>query len=212
MSSVRIFSSSFSSWLYPSRCALCSLLGDEAICDSCLQGFVATDHLRQAIDDSPLRLTATLFAYSARAGQAVRRLKYSRATALAGPMAALMKEGVDRLGLMHYDIAVPIPIHWSRRCLRGFNQSELLAESLPRVRLDAVARIKRTKPQVRMSKDERMHNLVGAFRARRKVVEGKSILLIDDVLTSGHTARECAKALADAGAKEVSVLAFAGEA
>lgn len=212
MGTVRIFSNSFSSWLYPSRCALCSLLGDRAICDSCFQEFAATDQLRQAIDEGPLRLTATLFAYSGRAGQAVRRLKYSRATALAGPMAAMMKEGVDRLGLMHYDLAVPIPIHWSRRCVRGFNQSELLSESLPRVHRDAVTRVKRTKPQVRLSKEGRMHNLVGAFRARREVVEGRSILLIDDVLTSGHTARECARALVDAGAREVIALAFAGEA
>ncbi|HVT12698.1 MAG TPA: phosphoribosyltransferase family protein [Fimbriimonadaceae bacterium] len=141
----------------------------------------------------------------------MRRLKYSRATALAHPMAEMMTEGLERLGLQHYDLLVPIPIHWSRRCQRGFNQSELLAEYLPRTCKSALFRVKRTKPQARLSREERMHNLAGAFRANRSVVEGKSILLVDDVLTSGQTARECAKALADAGATDIAVLAFAGE-
>ncbi|HWA82798.1 MAG TPA: phosphoribosyltransferase family protein, partial [Fimbriimonadaceae bacterium] len=104
------------------------------------------------------------------------------------------------------------PIHWSRRCQRGFNQAELLADGLPRTCRNALFRVKRTRPQARLSREERMHNLAGAFRASRAVVEGKSVLLIDDVLTSGQTARECAKALASAGATEIAVLAFAGDA
>jgi ComF family protein len=167
--------------------------------------------VRREIEEGPLKLTATLFAYRGRVGQAVRRLKYSRATVLGRPMASLLAEGVERLGLQRYDFVVPIPIHWSRRCLRGFNQSEILAEGLTGVRLDALVRVRRTKPQVQLSREDRMHNLAGAFRAR-PVVAGHSVLLVDDVLTSGQTARECAKALAEAGATEIAAVAFAGEA
>jgi ComF family protein len=211
MPEVSSYWNSFSSWLYPSRCGLCSVLGDEPICASCLQEFIALDSVRDAFDDGPLRLTATLFHYGGRPGQAVRRLKYSRATVLGSPMAAMLAEGIVRLGLNRYDLVVPIPIHWSRLCTRGFNQAEVLTAELDKVDRTALVRVRRTKPQARLSREARMHNLVDAFRARHSV-EGKSVLLIDDVLTSGETARECAKALKQAGAGEVAALAFAGEA
>jgi competence protein ComFC len=210
MNAAKRFSNSFFKWLYPSRCALCSALGDEPICGSCLQEFVPTDQVRLSSDDGPLTVAATLYPYTGRTGQAVRRLKYSRATVVANPLSKMMAEGMARLGFQNYDLIVPIPIHWSRRCMRGFNQSELLAESLPNLCRDGLDRIRRTKPQAQLSRAARQNNLVGAFRARPKVA-GKSILLIDDVLTSGQTARECAKALKEAGAKDIAILAFAGE-
>src|SRR5579862_4844805 len=108
----------FASWVYPSRCALCATLGDEPICALCMQDFVPVDVIRQATDD-PLLLRANLYAYRDRVGQAVRRLKYSRATSLAAVLAGMMRDGVERLGLVDYDLIVPIPIHWGRRCSRG---------------------------------------------------------------------------------------------
>ena len=197
-------------WLYPSRCALCSVLGDEPICSICLQDFVEVDNVRNSSDDGPLASTVVQFRYRGRVGQAVRRLKYSRATSLARPMAGLMREGLERLGLGTFDLVVPVPIHWSRRSARGFNQSELLSECLSGVCLGALKRTRRTRAQARLSREARINNLAGAFRAS-DVVRGKSVLLIDDVLTSGETARECARALAAAGATEVAILAFAGE-
>lgn len=209
MTAVRSCLSSCSSWLYPSRCALCSVLGPEVICDSCLQDFVPSDIISTAIEGPPLSLTASLYPYSGRTGQAVRRLKYSRATALGSTMAGMLADGIDRLGLGGYDLVVPVPIHWSRRCMRGFNQSEILAAGIEGVRTDVLRRIRRTKPQTRLSREARMHNLRGAFRAS-PMVQGKTVLLVDDVLTSGQTVWECARALADAGAAEVAAIAFAG--
>jgi len=176
-----------------------------------MQDFVAVDLVHASSEPGPLRLIANLYPYRDRVGQAVRRLKFSRATALGPILAEMMREGAVRVGLVDYDLIVPIPIHWSRRCLRGFNQSELLSETFERVDSKALRRIRRTKPQTRLSREERMHNLDGAFRASPSVA-GKRVLLIDDVLTSGQTARECAKALGEAGAIEVAALALAGEA
>jgi ComF family protein len=186
------------------------VLGDDPICSSCIQEFVPADVIRNSHDDGPLKLTVTLYSYTGRPGQAVRRLKYSRATTLAPPLAQMLADGIQRVGLTHYDLVVPIPIHWSRRCTRGFNQSELLCEA---VCFDArvLSRIRRTRPQARLDREARMHNLVGAFAASPQVA-GMSVLLVDDVLTSGHTARECARALADAGATKVAALALTGEA
>jgi ComF family protein len=125
-------------------------------------------------------------------------------------MAEMMLQGSERLGLSNFDLVVPVPIHWSRRSMRGFNQSELLAEKLPGVCRSALVRRRRTRAQARLSREERIDNLAGAFRAR-PIVSGKSVLLVDDVLTSGETARECARALAASGATEIAILAFAGE-
>jgi ComF family protein len=150
----------------------------------------------------------SLFPYTGRPAQAVRRLKYSRCTSLAGFMADEVAEAVSRFGL-DPDLVVPVPIHWSRRCMRGFNQADLLCEGLDSVP-QALRRVRRTRPQVGLTDAERRTNLVGAFRATA-IVKGQRVLLIDDVLTSGQTARECARALFGAGATEVGVLAFCGE-
>src|SRR5579862_3716235 len=108
MNGVRRFSSNCFKWLYPSRCELCSLLGDDAVCANCLQDFVPIDRIQPSSEDSPLRATVTLFPYQGRVGQAVRRLKYSRATALVRPMSSMISDGVARLGLGQFDFAVPI--------------------------------------------------------------------------------------------------------
>ena len=164
--------------------------------------------LTHRMGEPELDYRAALYRYQGRAGQAVRRLKYGRATSLIEMMSYDMLQGYEHLGLGS-DLTVPVPIHWSRRCVRGFNQAEALVRTFPNV-TGALARIRRTRPQVGLSREERVRNLAGAFRAD-PIVEGKRILLVDDVLTSGQTARECAKALRDAGAIEVGVLAFCGE-
>lgn len=199
--------------LFPPKCALCDVLADEPICGVCLSDFRETSvPYRPVLDGGPLDFVCSLYAYEGRAAQAVRRLKYSRATSLARPLSEWMLEGFERFGLAA-DAVIPIPIHWSRRCLRGFNQAELLSERLPRdlVRPELLARVKATRPQVGLSRDERMRNLAGAFRAS-PTVRGLSVLLIDDVVTSGHTAAECASELRRCGATEVGVLALTGEA
>lgn len=110
-----------------------------------------------------------------------------------------------------YDLVVPVPISWAREQERGFNQAALLAE-----RLDAgstqggLLRIRYTQPQVGKNREERTQSLLGAFRAS-EAVNGKRILLIDDVVTSGGTATACALALREAGASRVLLLTFCAE-
>jgi len=108
------------------------------------------------------------------------------------------------------DFVVPVPIHWRRRCDRGFNQSELLCEEWPleRVSFDVLARIRATRPQVGLTLEERRNNLKGAFHASPSVA-GKSVILIDDVYTSGGTVNECAKTLKQNGARWVGAYVFA---
>lgn len=199
-------------WLYPQRCELCARIGQPALCPQCLSEFEPTEPLiAKSVGGNPLDLTASLYAFDGRAAQAVKRLKYSRATALAKPMAVLLSECYETAGLPEFDAIVPVPIHWTRRYARGFNQSEMLCEGFPKglVQQDLLKRSKNTRPQVGLSREERLNNLKGAFEGLTKV-RGLRLLLIDDVTTTGGTATACAIALKDAGAEYVGILTFCG--
>lgn len=160
--------------------------------------------------DGPLDGSVGVYVYEGRAAQAVQRLKFDRVTSLAGPMAAILATFAEEEFGPYFDTVVPVPIHIGRRRMRGFNQAELLASSFDRetVRKDVLHRVKATRPQVGLSIMERTTNLIGAFECKG-LLEGDSVLLIDDVTTSGATAKECAAALKRAGAARVYMLAFA---
>jgi ComF family protein len=219
MIEVKGFWNSFSSraldLLYPRKCGLCGEWCTAAICPTCRGEFRELNQgLVRIRDDGPLDYRVAVFAYEGRAAQAVRRLKYSRITSLVAPLAEELRRTAEKSACIDADLLVPIPIHWTRRAARGFNQAELLASSLPREKLMRSAllhRIRATRPQVGLSREQRLLNLEGAFRAS-SAVEGKHVLLIDDVVTTMQTARECAGALKAAGASEVGILALTGEA
>lgn len=197
---------------YVPKCALCGFVDRPTICSVCEGEMEPLDsEVRPGSLLSPMDGMARLYRYSSRAEQAVTRLKYSRVTALAMPMAERIAAFASELRLLDADLILPVPIHRTRQRLRGFNQSELLCEALPKeaLRLDLLSRIRATAPQAGLTQQERIANVRGAFRASPDV-RGQSVLLVDDVLTSGTTMGECAKALKDAGAREVIALAFAG--
>jgi len=115
------------------------------------------------------------------------------------------------------DVIAPIPLHWRRLWQRKFNQSALLAYGVSRLANvpcipHLLVRTRATKPQMRLKRAERLLNVRKAFAVRTKFlshINGKHIVLIDDVMTTGATANVCAAALRKAGAREVSVLTLA---
>lgn len=111
-----------------------------------------------------------------------------------------------------WDAIVPVPLHWTRKWSRGFNQSLILAGALSNTTglliLSALRRVKRTKDQTRLSRQERLANVRGAFHVVKDVV-GKKLLLLDDVTTTGATLEECRRVLADAGASQISAAVVA---
>ncbi|HSY57197.1 MAG TPA: ComF family protein, partial [Bradyrhizobium sp.] len=115
------------------------------------------------------------------------------------------------------DVLVPVPLHWRRGWSRRYNQSGALArviesESGVKVAAEALRRIRPTEQQIGLSRPQRASNVQGAFKVapdRQHLVNGRRIVLIDDVLTSGATVDACARALLRAKAAAVDVLVFA---
>lgn len=129
-------------------------------------------------------------------------------------MVKLMRRAADEL-MPDADVIIPVPLHWSRRLKRQYNQSALLVGKLAKLYHKTFSpcvlkRTRATPSQGHLSPDERKRNVTGAFVvAKPELVAGKRVLLVDDVLTTGATANECTKVLLKAGATQVCLLTFA---
>jgi ComF family protein len=164
-----------------------------------------------------LGLTAfdAAFAYGEYEGplrKLIHEFKYSGVTPLAGKLGPLLSGALPRE--QKFDVIVPMPLHWRKRLERGFNQSELLAKFLSERTGIPVAvglrRRKSTAPQAGLTRAQRRTNVAGAFEVdQRDRIDGRHVLLIDDVLTTGATASACAAVLKRAGARRVTVLTLA---
>ena len=107
------------------------------------------------------------------------------------------------------DLVVPVPLHRSRERTRGFNQARALARRLDRPMLDALVRTRRTASQADLTAAKRRANVRGAFEWRGRALTGLTVVLVDDVSTTGATLNACATVLLDAGAQEVRALTAA---
>jgi ComF family protein len=186
-------------------CCLCgdeAIVGERGICGDC------AGELRTCAD-LPLIYgldgVAAGLIYDDVTAPGLYRFKYGSARYLASFFASYME-----LPAGNIDRIVPVPLHKSKRRLRGYNQSELLANELSKrenIPCDTslLSRIRKTGTQTKLSQKQREKNVNGAFLASPEA-RGLNILLIDDVITTGSTLRECAKALKKAGAGSVYAL------
>src|SRR5689334_20877379 len=187
----------------------------EGGCDCCGIPLEATEEstcARCLAAPPPIARTRAAVAYDDLSRSLAIRLKYGRKVAIARTMAhymaPLVKPNADA-------ILVPVPLHRTRLWTRGFNQSALVARELSR-RLNiaadplALRRTRRTPPLKGMSMLQRRRTVAGAFKVtERASVAGRTIILIDDVLTTGSTAEACARALKRAGAGRVELVSWA---
>ena len=185
-------------------CRICAAPGVDGVCRWCLQYPRGFESLRSAFKfEGPLR-------------EAIHALKYRGVRASAEALSGLMGEYLDR-NPVSVDAIVPVPLHSRRLRSRGYNQSSLLARGvgnhldLP-VSETLLLRTKDARPQIEaQTRVERRNNVSGGFRCREDA-SGLTILLIDDVATTGSTLSECAFALKAAGASRVYALTLARDA
>ena len=158
-------------------------------------------------------------AYDGALRDLIHLLKYERVAPAAVVLGRMLAEAIQKMSTGSGSaLVVPVPLHSSKRRERGFNQAELIARAalkinaLPAGEL-AADMLERTRPtisQIGLTRPQRVENIRGAFRVRHlNKVTGRTILLVDDVLTTGTTASECARILRKAGAEKVWVATVA---
>ncbi len=223
-------------WLLPPACQLCAATLPECsaleLCASCLKRIppipaprcphCLLPHATPAGGDYPCevclrdplplgRVTA-LGMYDGALREAVHRFKFRNAIGLQRPLGTLLAQHLAAGDPLPARV-VPVPLHRTRLRQRTYNQAQLLAAMLARhlpLEMDArlLVRAAETLPQQQLPLEERRSNVRGAFSVTRRL-EGESLLLVDDVMTSGATVRSCATALLKAGAARVDLAILA---
>ncbi|MFH1625322.1 MAG: ComF family protein, partial [Pseudomonadota bacterium] len=188
------------------------------ICSKCgvpFQSDVGRDHLCGTCLTSKIYFTKARAVgfYEGLLQEAIHQFKYNRKTLLAKPLGALVAtHHFDCIDFKSYDFLVPVPLHFKRLRERGFNQALSLARCIGKrygtpTDYRNLKRIKWKGPQINLSRQERERNVKGAFSlCDGNRFKGKSVLLIDDVYTSGATVNACARVMVKAGIRRVDVV------
>ncbi len=166
----------------------------------------------------PFRRAVAYGPYEGALRDLLHLFKYQQVRPAGAALARLIAQAVPNLPLPDAFLVVPVPLWPGKRRTRGFNQAEELARSFVRSRQDSgiqldttsLVRRRETASQTGLTRHQRRANLRGAFAVTRPDrVRGRTVLLIDDVMTTGTTAGECARVLLRAGAREVFVATVA---
>lgn len=224
--------------VYPPTCIACQAATGEAqaLCPACWRGigFIERPYCERLGTPFPIDLGAGLLSpaaiadppvfararavcrFEGTARELVHRLKYGDRVELSLTLGRMMVQAGRELAA-EADLVLPVPLHRTRLWRRRFNQAAALARTISRetglpLVTTALTRIRRTRQQVGLTRAQRADNLQGAFQvsaAARGQIEGRRVLLIDDVLTTGATVNAASRALLRAGASAVDVLTFA---
>lgn len=211
-------------YLYPPSCQQCeqSTAGGRLLCPDC---FAAASRVRApfckrcgecydgVLEDSfvcahcrdldfAFQFAQAALRNTAKNHELIVNYKYGKQRYWSGELARFCAELLEReprFASLAHPLMVPVPLHWRKQWQRGFNQAELLAQQIGKQTelpwMPLLKRVRHTQPQTRLSRSQRAQNLKGAFTAR-PVPEGfDSVILIDDVFTTGSTAHACAQAL-----------------
>ena len=203
--------------LSPEACAACDarVLPHVVFCRTCAATIDPPPEPDESLAADP-RL-AGLVAFGAFTGAlaiALRRLKYQDRPELAAPLGHLVRRAARRAGVTA-DLVVPVPLHPRRLVERGYNQAALLAAELA-IELEAplsaraLVRLRHTPQQAQLDREARLGNVRRAFSARCPLaIQGRRVVLVDDVATTGATLTACAEALLAAGAASVTAVVVA---
>jgi ComF family protein len=223
--------------IFPKTCYSCNAFSNEPLCAACLSkikyaGPVVCDKcglpgVPAADCPSCRRRNRELYFEKARGAcfyegpvkKMILGLKYGGRDYLAGPLGKIMADEIRRWDFFRTcGLLVPVPLHWHKRLIRGFNQAELLAR---RVSLETgipmetreLKKKRATAPQAGLERSKRLENVKNAFYVRKSAAfAGKKIIIIDDVSTTCETLNQCALALKRSGASDVYGFTLARDA
>jgi ComF family protein len=196
-----------------------------ATCEICGDGLAGLGHPSEIQTCVPCREARPLFeracaygSYDGELRELIHLLKYEQVLPAADILGGMLAEAIGKLDIPQPVLMIPVPLHSSKRRQRRFNQAEVIARvavkpaSEPGVELatNLLVRQRATVSQIGLTRPQRADNIRGAFRVEHaEKIAGRRILLVDDVLTTGTTASECARVLRKAGAQKVWVATVA---
>lgn len=213
--------------VYPPVCGICGMMADSPdrlICQECwnsIRGLDApyclechqfqTTSVNCADCDQPTMIIFSLGHFDRSLKKIIHDLKFSGLKPLARPLAQKLAAGIEESRVKKLiDLIIPVPLHASRYNIRGFNQAEEIGREISRLldipmNTDLLYAARKTKQQAKLHGTQREANVRGAFAVsdRKGIIAGKSVLLIDDVTTTGATLRENERVIMTAGADRV---------
>lgn len=196
--------------LYSPRCHFCKNLSiSNNICVSCLQNI-------PCVSPSPIKIIEGVEVFSAGKYEGnlrtlIKDFKYKHRKNFASDIAIYMNKQLQRLNLKGDYQIVPVPMFYLKEWFRQYNHTDLIAVELAKTtgystNIELLDRKRYTKPQYHLTKPQREENLKNAFSVNREKHCGKSILLVDDICTTGSTLREIIRTLKQDGIEDIKVL------
>lgn len=203
--------------IYPDVCAFCNKIQKESLCKKC------EEKIKKYKKDIVIRSKnnyfeelISIFKYEGLIREKIIQYKFQDKSYIYNTFAKIILKNEKVCGLLKkYDIIIPVPIHRKRKLQRGYNQTQLIAKETAKnidIKLcdDVLVKSKNTIAQSKLNKNKRKQNIKNAFKVLNlEKIQGKNILLFDDIFTTGSTVNECSKILKKVGAKTVGVLTIA---
>ncbi len=206
--------------LFPPLCYICGKRGKNIICERCTRKLEKLAKYKIEQHDAEIDYFSYhiyLFDYTGVIRKLLLDFKFHDKAYLCEIFVKflLKNEKIGRF-LKNYDIIIPVPIHKKRQKERGYNQSLLIArkwekeETRISVEANVLLKVKHTKPQSTLSREERIENAKQVYEIQNaEKIKEKDIILLDDIYTTGSTVRECAKILKENGARSIVVVTIA---
>lgn len=206
------------SLIYPPKCIFCgALLQGEAhdVCPACMDAIVLDSYPITRPEGAFFNSAVCALAYEGNVRKALHRFKFSGKQSYAAPLARVLAFAMAQKGLEDFDLIAGVPTNRRNVRRRGYNHADLLARELEKLTakpyVDALGKGRETAPMFGLKPAQRRANVLGAFnlKCKHQDIEGRRVLLVDDVMTTGSTLSECARILMENGAKAVLCAAVA---
>lgn len=204
--------------IYPQTCGVCEKISKEPICKKCQ---TKLDELLVCkinnYSDKNFTRHLYLFRYDGIVRERIIQYKFKDKAYLNEMLVNFITKNKKICGFFkNYDIIIPVPISKNRKRKRGYNQTEIIAKKIAKqaenltIETDLIKKIKDVVPQSTLTLEQRVQNVKNAYSVvNSEKIQGKRVLLLDDVFTTGSTVNECSKVLKENGAKIIDVLTIA---